>query len=174
MRLQDKIAIITGAASGIGRATAIRFAEEGAKVVVADINRDGGDETVKMAKSAGGVAAFIETDVGDEAALQQMVDFAVTTYGGLDVLHNNAYWTEARTGMDTTIDNWQRTLDVTLRPVWLATKLAVPHMRDRGSGVIVNTASLQSIVGVSGLCRLSGGQGRRNELDAGVGVGASA
>ena len=159
MRLQDKVAIITGAASGIGRATAIRFAAEGAKVIVADINREGGEETVEMVVNAGGTAAFVETDVGDEVALQRMVDSAVSTYGGLDVLHNNAYWTEARTGMDTTVDNWQRTLDVTLRPVWLATKLAVPHMRARGGGVIVNTASLQSIVGFQGYAAYQAAKG---------------
>ena len=159
MRLEVKVAIISGAASGIGQATAIRFAAEGARVIVADINRIGGEETVATIASAGGEAAFIETDVGDEAALQQMVDFAVATYAGLDVLHNNAYWTEARTGMDTTIDNWQRTLDVTLRPVWLATKLAVPHMQQRGGGVIINTASLQSIVGFPGYAAYQAAKG---------------
>jgi|TARA_B100000959_G_C14792925_1_gene546356 NAD(P)-dependent dehydrogenase (short-subunit alcohol dehydrogenase family) len=159
MRLEGKVAIISGAASGIGQATAIRFAAEGARVIVADINRIGGEETVATIASAGGEAAFIETDVGDEAALQQMVDFAVATYAGLDVLHNNAYWTEARTGMDTTIDNWQRTLDVTLRPVWLATKLAVPHMQQRGGGVIINTASLQSIVGFPGYAAYQAAKG---------------
>jgi len=159
MRLEGKVAIISGAASGIGQATAIRFAAEGARVIVADINRIGGEETVATIASAGGEAAFIETDVGDEAALQQMVDFAVATYAGLDVLHNNAYWTEARAGMDTTIDNWQRTLDVTLRPVWLATKLAVPHMQQRGGGVIINTASLQSIVGFPGYAAYQAAKG---------------
>ncbi len=159
MRLEGKVAIISGAASGIGQATAIRFAAEGARVIVADINRIGGEETVATIASTGGEAAFIETDVGDEAALQQMVDFAVATYAGLDVLHNNAYWTEARTGMDTTIDNWQRTLDVTLRPVWLATKLAVPHMQQRGGGVIINTASLQSIVGFPGYAAYQAAKG---------------
>ena len=83
----------------------------------------------------------------------------MATYAGLDVLHNNAYRTEARTGMDTTIDNWQRTLDVTLRPVWLATKLAVPHMQQRGGGVIINTASLQSIVGFPGYAAYQAAKG---------------
>jgi NAD(P)-dependent dehydrogenase (short-subunit alcohol dehydrogenase family) len=148
MRLAGKVAIITGAASGIGRATAVRFAHEGAKVVVADINAAGGQETVELAHSQGGEAAFIKTDVAEEADLGRMVDFAVTTYGGLDILHNNAYWTDAKPLLQTTLENWDRTLDVTLRPVFLASKVAVPHLRARGGGVILNTASVQSIIGV--------------------------
>jgi NAD(P)-dependent dehydrogenase (short-subunit alcohol dehydrogenase family) len=147
MRLADKVAIITGAASGIGRATALRFAQEGARVVVADINAAGGEQTVEQVKRKGGEAAFIATDVGQEADLEEMVAFAVNTYGGLDILHNNAYWTEAKPLLETTVDNWQHTLDVTLRPVFLASKLAVPHLRVRG-GVILNTASVHSIIGI--------------------------
>ncbi len=150
MRLANKVAIITGAASGIGRATAIRFASEGAKVVVADINEQGAQNTVDFITSNDGQAVCISTDVGNEADLQRMIDFTVSTYGGLDILHNNAYWTEARNALETTVDNWQRTLDVTLRPAWLASKMAVPHLRARGKGVILNTASIQSIIGVPG------------------------
>jgi len=148
MRLAGKVAIITGAASGIGRATASRFAQEGAQIVVADINQVGGQATVEQIKRKGGQATFIATDVSQEADLQRMIELAVTTYGGLDILHNNAYWTEAKIALETTLENWQRTLDVTLRSVFLASKLAVPHLRTRGGGVILNTASVQSIVGV--------------------------
>jgi NAD(P)-dependent dehydrogenase (short-subunit alcohol dehydrogenase family) len=150
MRLAEKIAIITGAASGIGKATALRFAQEGAKVVVADINEQGAQETVNRIVSNGGQAQCVVTDVGKETDLQRMIDFTVATYGGLDILHNNAYWTEAKTGLETTVENWQRTLDVSLRPCWLASKMAVPHMRARGKGVILNTASVQSVIGVPG------------------------
>lgn len=150
MRLENKIAIVTGAASGIGRATAQRFAQEGAKVVVADIDRDGGEATVAHITAAGGAAAFIHTDVAQEDNLRAMVDFAVSTYGGLDILHNNAYWTVAQTAEDTTPENWQHTLDVTLRPVWLATKIAVPHLRNQGGGVVLNTGSVHGIVGLTG------------------------
>lgn len=148
MNLAGKVAIITGSASGIGRATAIRFAREGAQVVVADINKQGGEATVASIKSQDGQAAFIETDVTREADLKQMVEFAVNTYGGLDILHNNAYWTDARPFMETTLENWQRTLDTTLRPAFLASQVAVPHMRARGAGVILHTGSVQSIIGV--------------------------
>src|SRR6185503_188184 len=129
MRLAGKVAIITGAASGIGRATASRFAQEGAQIVVADINQVGGQATVEQIKRKGGQATFIATDVSQEADLQRMIELAVTTYGGLDILHNNAYWTEAKIALETTLENWQRTLDVTLRSVFLASKLAVPHLR---------------------------------------------
>lgn len=148
MRLAGKVAIITGAASGIGRATAIRFAQEGAQIVAADINHAGGQATVKQIKNDGGQATFIATDVSQEADLQRMIELAITTYGGLDILHNNAYWTEAKIALETTLENWQRTLDVTLRSVFLASKLAIPHLRARGGGVILNTASVHSIVGV--------------------------
>lgn len=159
MRLAGKVAVITGAASGIGRATAIRFAQEGAQVVVADINRQGGEVTVEQIKSQGGQAVFIETDVGREADLEQMVIFAVATYGGLDILHNNAYWTEAKLALETTLENWQRTLDVTLRPAFLASKLAAPQLRARGGGVILNTASVQSVVGVPGYAAYQAAKG---------------
>lgn len=159
MRLKDKVAVITGAASGIGRATALRYAQEGAKVVVADINEAGGQETVDQITAAGGTAANLKTDVAVEADLQRMIDFTVGTYGKLDILHNNAYWTEARTALETTLENWQRTLDVTLRPVWLASKLAIPHLRQSGKGVILNTASIHSIVGVVGFAAYQASKG---------------
>lgn len=150
MRLENKVAIITGSASGIGKATAKRFAEEGAKVVVADINQEGGEACVNQILASGGQAIYSQTDVSDENALQEMVALAVNTYGKLDILHNNAYWTDAKPLLETTVTNWQKTLDVTLRPVFLATKYAVPHIRASGGGVILNTGSVQSLVGLPG------------------------
>lgn len=150
MRLPNKVAIITGAASGIGRATAIRFAQEGAKVVVADINEAGGNGCVAHIVAGGGQAAFVQTDVSQEADLKRMLDFASATYGGLDILYNNAYWTDAKTIVETTNEGWQRTLDVTLRPIFWGSKFAIPHLRSGGGGVILNTASVQSIRGFPG------------------------
>jgi len=159
MRLANKVAIITGAASGIGRATAIRFAREGCQVVVADINQNEGEACVEQIKAGGGEASFILTDVGLEADLQNMINFGVSTYGGLDILHSNAYWADAKLAIDTTVENWQRTLDVTLRPTWLATKLAIPHLQVRGGGVVLNTASVQSIVGAPGFTAYQAAKG---------------
>lgn len=159
MRLAGKVAIITGAASGIGRATAIRFAQEGARVVVADINQAGGEGCVQQITATGGEAIYIKTDVGQEADLQYMLEVTLSTYGGLDILHNNAYWTEATTATETTNENWQQTLDVCLRSVFLGSKLAIPHLRARGGGVILNTASVQSLVGVRGYAAYQAAKG---------------
>lgn len=159
MRLKGKIAIITGAASGIGKATATRFAKEGAKVVIADINRESGEECVAQIVQTVGEAVFIETDVSKLDDLRAMVDFAVESYGGLHILHNNAYWTDAKLAIDTTLDNWEKTLNVTLRPVLFASKIAIPHMKAAGGGVIVNTASIQSVVGLPGYAAYQAAKG---------------
>lgn len=150
MRLKDRVAIITGAASGIGAATAARFAEEGARVVIADINDAGGEAVAAAIRDRGGQAVFVHADVSQDADLERMINIAVETFGTLHILHNNAYWTLAQTALETTPENWQRTLDITLRPVWLATKLAVPHLRQSGKGVVINTSSVQGVVGLPG------------------------
>ncbi len=150
MRLQDRVAIITGAASGIGLATAQRFAEEGAAVVIADINRSGGEACAEAIGAAGGKAIFVETDVRAEPDLRRMVEAAVATYGRLDILHNNAFWNAPGAAQDVTQDEWQNTLAVTLTAVWQGSKLAIPHLLESGSGVIINTASVHSIVGLPG------------------------
>ena len=147
MRLEGKIAIVTGAASGIGEATAKRFAEEGASVVVSDINDEGGHRVVREITAAGGTATYVHADVGDPDELRNLVESAVAAYGSLDIMHNNAYWTDAKTAEETTLENWQRTIDVTLRAVLLGAQYAIPHLRKRGGGIILNTASLQSVVG---------------------------
>lgn len=150
MRLEGRVAIITGAASGIGRATALRFAQEGAKVVIADIDISRGKDCAEEIRSSGGEARFVEADVSLESDLIRMIDCAATAYGGLDILHNNAFWARGATALETTADDWQRTIDVTLRPVWQASKLAIPLLLKSKAGVIVNTASVHSIVGLTG------------------------
>lgn len=150
MRLEGRTAIITGAASGIGRATALRFAREGAQVVIADIDVARGNDCAAEIRSAGGEARFVEVDVSRESDLIRMIDCALTAYGGLDILHNNAFWARGATALDTTTDDWQRTIDVTLRPVWQASKLAIPQLLKSQAGVILNTASVHSIVGLTG------------------------
>lgn len=146
MRFKGKSVIVTGAASGIGRETALRFAGEGALVTVADINADGAAETVSAIASDGGTARVSVTDVSSADAVAAMVDDAVSAYGALDVLHNNAYWAQLdRPVADTSLDEWDRTIAVTLTSVFLGCKYAVPHMIAAGGGAIVNTASTSGL-----------------------------
>ena len=149
-RLKDRVAIITGGASGIGRATAQRFAAEGAAVVIADIDCDGGLACADEISAAGGKARFIETDVGRESDLQRMIDGALREYGGLDILYNNAFRNTPGAAVDITDEDWDETLAVTLRAVWKGSKLAIPHLLKSDAGVILITASVHSIVGFAG------------------------
>ena len=150
MRLAGRVAIITGAASGIGRATAMRMAAEGASVVIADIDADGGQACADSIVAAGASASFVACDVSRLADLERLLAFTLGTYGRLDILHNNAFWNEPATALEAREEGWQRTLDVNLSAVWRACKLAIPHLRASGVGVIINTASVHSIVGLPG------------------------
>jgi NAD(P)-dependent dehydrogenase (short-subunit alcohol dehydrogenase family) len=147
LHLKDKVVIVTGAASGIGRATGKAFSAEGAKVVLADINEPAGLQVAREIREHGGDATFVRTDVGDSTQVRRMIQAAADTYGGLDILHNNAYWTEPATATETTEENWDRTIGVTLKGVWLGIKFGIPEMLKRGGGVVVNTASTQAIAG---------------------------
>jgi NAD(P)-dependent dehydrogenase (short-subunit alcohol dehydrogenase family) len=146
MRLADKVAIITGAAGGIGRATAILFAQEGAKVVVVDYAPEGGQETVEMIRRDGGEAIFVETDVSKAAAVEKMIQKAVETYGRIDVLFNNAAVTIPASVVDATEEVWDKTMDIDLKGVFLPSKYAIPHMIRGGGGTVINTASMCGLV----------------------------
>jgi NAD(P)-dependent dehydrogenase (short-subunit alcohol dehydrogenase family) len=150
-RLDGKIAVITGAASGIGRASAVRFAGEGAAVVIADLNPQGGEETVAECKNAGGRAVFQRTDVTNEAEVKAAVGRAVTEFGKLDVIFNNAGLGGAVGKIeDTTVEHWDRTMAILLRGVFLGIKFAVPEMRKCGGGSIISTASIAGLRGGAG------------------------
>ncbi len=148
-RVDGKIALVTGAGSGIGRATALVFAREGAKVVVADVVVDGGEETVRQIKAAGGEALFIKADMAKAAEVEAMVQKAVTTYGRLDCAHNNA-GIEGATGKtaDYREEDWDRVIRVNLTGVWFCMKYEISQMLKQGGGAIVNTASDAGLLGV--------------------------
>ena len=150
-RLDGKVAVITGAASGMGRAASIRFAQEGAAVVVADLNSTGGEETVAECKKTGGRAVFQRVDVMNEADIKGAVDRAVTEFGKLDVIFNNAGLGGALGKIEeTTVENWDRTQAILLRAVFLGMKHAIPAIRKAGGGSIISTASIAGLQGGAG------------------------
>lgn len=142
-----KVALVTGGGSGIGRATCLALAKEGASVVVADVNEAGGRETVSAVEGAGGKAAFVRTDVTKRGDLERMVAFTEETFGGLDIAHNNAGIGTPRPRFpDARPEDWERTMTVDLWAVIACVQAEVPAMRRRGGGVIVNTASMAGII----------------------------
>jgi NAD(P)-dependent dehydrogenase (short-subunit alcohol dehydrogenase family) len=151
MRLADKVAIITGAGSGMGRTAARMFAEQGARVVVAEFNEAAGAETVEQVESSGGQATFVKVDVSSEADARRMVDHAVATYGRVDVLYNNAgIMPEADHSVtDTDVAIWDQVMAVNVRGVFLGCKYAIPRMIEQGGGSIINIASFVALVGCS-------------------------
>jgi len=151
MRLDGKVAVITGAGSGMGRVAAQMFAAEGAKVVVAEFAADAGEETVRQVADAGGEASFVKTDVSREEDARAMVDHAVERFGRIDVLYNNAgIMPEADHSVtDTEVAVWDQVMAVNLRGVFLGCKYAIPRMVDQGSGSVINISSFVAILGCS-------------------------
>jgi NAD(P)-dependent dehydrogenase (short-subunit alcohol dehydrogenase family) len=141
VRLEDKVAIVTGAGMGIGQAIAETFAREGARVVVADLNQEAGRETVERIGADGGVACFVRTDVARSEETQHMVAVALETYGRLDILVNSVGIYTRGDVVDTSLETWQRMLAVNLTGVFLCCKAAIPALRDAGGGAIVNISS---------------------------------
>ena len=147
-QLEGKVALVTGGGSGIGRASALVFAREGAKVIVADMVVEGGEETIGLIKKAGGEAIFVKADVSKTAEVEALINKAVETYGRLDCAYNNAgIEGSAATTPDYAEESWDRVITINLKGVWLCMKHEIPQMLKQGSGAIVNTASAAGLVG---------------------------
>jgi NAD(P)-dependent dehydrogenase (short-subunit alcohol dehydrogenase family) len=151
MRLKDKVCIITGAGSGMGRVACEIFAREGAKVAAWDVVRESGEETAERVRAAGGDATFVPCDVADEASVRTAVAATVERYGGVDVLYNNAgIMPEAdHSVIDTSVEIWDRVMAVNVRGIFLCCKYAIPEMLKRERGSIINIASFVALVGCS-------------------------
>jgi NAD(P)-dependent dehydrogenase (short-subunit alcohol dehydrogenase family) len=159
-RLDGKVAVITGAGSGIGRETALLFAREGAKIVVADYASEAGEATVRQIGEKGGDALFIKTDVSQASDVERMVKATVEKYGRIDILYNNAgVLGEVAFVGDATEDDWDRLMSINLKGTFLCSKYAVREIRKGGGGVIVNTASAMGFVGLPGNAAYSAAKG---------------
>ncbi len=151
-KLAGKVALITGAGSGIGRATAILFAREGAAVMVADLVPEGGYETVKQIEDAGGQATFFQVDVSKSSEVERMVKSVVNVFGRLDILYNNA---GVQGGYAMTADmaeeHWDKMFAINSKSVFLGSKYAIPVMLEQGGGIIISTASVAGMIGTPGV-----------------------
>ncbi|HEX9683476.1 MAG TPA: SDR family oxidoreductase, partial [Acidimicrobiales bacterium] len=151
-RLDGRIALITGGASGQGRAASVLFARAGATVVVADINDAGSDETVEMVQQAGGAAMAVHADVAQRHDVEAMIAAATDSFGRLDVLYNNAAVQMSGHLVECTDDEWDLTIATNLDAVFWACRASIPHMLDGGYGSIINTASVLGLIGSAGYC----------------------
>lgn len=160
MRLNGKVAIITGSSSGIGRATAILFAKEGAKVVVNySHSEDEANEVVETIKKSGGEAIAIKADVSDEAAIIEMVDKTIKKYKKIDILYSNAGIEFTKPVTVTSVEEWDKVLTINLRGMFLCAKHVIPKMIENGGGSIVNTSSGAALIGQPNLSAYSASKG---------------
>ena len=158
-RLLNKVAIITGAARGIGKVAAGLFASEGAKIVVADVDDVGGNQTVAEITAAGGQAVFHQTDLIIAKQVEDLIQATLKGYGRLDVLYNNAALNHFAQVVDTAEADWDRVMAINVKSVYLCCKYAIPAMKDGGGGSIINTGSAASLVGLRNLAVYTASKG---------------
>ena len=147
MRLENKVALISGGARGMGAVEAMLFAKEGAKVVIGDMLEDEGRKTEAEFNEAGGECVFVSLDVSDESAWEKAVDEAVSRFGKLDILVNNAGIYRAHNVEETSSEEWDQIMDINAKGVFLGTKAAIPELKKNGGGSIVNISSVAGLVG---------------------------
>ena len=147
--IEDKVALITGSGSGIGKSTALLFAQEGAAVIVNDLNKEAGNETVEQIRSEGGQALFIQADVTDPSSVQKMVQTALTEFGRIDILFNNAGISGVGRLHEIEPEDWDKIMSVNVKGVYLPSKYVVTHMMERKSGVIINMSSCIAEIGLA-------------------------
>jgi NAD(P)-dependent dehydrogenase (short-subunit alcohol dehydrogenase family) len=158
--MAGKVALVTGGGSGLGRASAVAFASQGAGVVVADIDVDGGDETVSLLEAAGGEGLFVRTDVSQADQVEQLVAQAVASFGALHYAFNSAGISgDIASTVDCTEENWDRTIATNLKGTWLCVRAEIPSMIAAGGGSIVNAASVAALVGYPGAPAYSAAKG---------------
>jgi NAD(P)-dependent dehydrogenase (short-subunit alcohol dehydrogenase family) len=170
LKLENKTAIITGAGSGIGRAIAKRFAEEGASVVIAEIRSDTGKSVEEEIKKAGHKALFVETDVSNSGDVKNMVDKTIQEFGKLDILVNNAGILIKKSILDMTEEDWDRVLDTNLKGAFLCIKHTVRHMIEQKKGKIVNIASMGAKIGLHDDCGYCASKGGIISLTTSLGI----
>jgi cyclopentanol dehydrogenase len=158
-RVENKVAIVTGAASGMGRAHSLLLAKEGARVVVTDVDANGGAETVREIERANGIAKFVQHDISEELAWKRVVDSAVKEFGGVDILVNNAGTYVYKPTAEISVQEWDRVQNVNVRGTFLGCREIIPVMRARGGGAIVNVSSTFGLVGRSGFAAYCASKG---------------
>ncbi len=162
MQLKDKVAIVTGGGAGVGQAIAIRYAEEGARVVVAEILSARGKSTADAIQKAGGEALFVQTDVSAEEQVKEMAQAAIRKFGHIDILVNNAailLINEDTRAHELTTDTWDRTINTNLRGYWLCAKYTIPYMLQKGGGSIIFIASRTGMRGFARIAAYSASKG---------------
>lgn len=147
MKLADRVSIVTGGGSGLGRSMCIQLAKEGAKVVVADLNMEGAEETVQMITADGGQATSVEVDVANAEKIDAMIETVLSKFGSIDIVCNNAgIGGSGEETVNVPDESWDKVLAVDLKSVFLVSKKVIPHMLKQGKGVIINTASASGII----------------------------